>query len=74
MYFLERMASKFLVWRLKKGYGANCRTSDLDDFKRMYTRRGTKLSEAVTHSGRCASCQAKETILFLENHIDLLEM
>ena len=64
--FLEKLACRFLIWRLKIGYGANCKTSDLDDFPEMLR---PKPSDYITHSGRCGSCQAKEAIHFLEEHL-----
>ena len=67
---LEKLAARFLIWRLKISYGANCKTSDLDDFPEMLQ---PKPSDYVMHSGRCGSCQAKEAIHFLEGHIDLLD-
>lgn len=55
---------------LKKGYGADCRTTDLDDFKKMY--RKYTYREAVESGGRCGSCLARETIKFIESRIELL--
>lgn len=53
---------------LKRGYGCNCETSDLDDFKEMY-----KEPKDVFHGGRCASCRAKEICDWIDEHIDLLK-
>lgn len=69
--FIERLVAKFLIWRLRVGYGADCETSDLDDQREMYLEG--KLSESVIHQGRCASCRAAETIAFLEEHRSLLK-
>ena len=69
MNYLEKLACIFLIWRLRKGYGANCDGSDLDDFPEMLK---PKPSDYVTSSGRCASCRAKETIGFLEENIENL--
>lgn len=66
----EKEATKLLIEKLKEGYGANCETSDLDDFEDLTS---DKLSELVVSKSRCASCRAKETILFLEHHLELLE-
>lgn len=68
----EIEACRYLIKRFKIGYGANCKTSDLDDFDRMY-KKG-KLSKSVIFSGRCASCRAKEAIIFLKEHIELLKI
>jgi hypothetical protein len=62
---------RWLIKRLKAGYGADCITSDLDDFREMYVHPSTKLSKAI-RGARCGSCQAKEMIDFLKEHIDLL--
>ena len=62
MDYLEKLACRFLIWRLKIGYGANCKTRDLDDFK-----------EDGGDYPRCASCQARETIEFLEEHIKTID-
>ena len=70
MNHLEKLCCRFLIWRLKIGYGANCKTSDLDDFPEMLH---PKPSEYVMHSGRCGSCQAREAINFLEAHIETIE-
>ena len=59
---------------LKEGYGADCKTSDLDDFRKMYTNKKYKMHEMITSDARCASCRAKETIKFIESVVGLLEM
>lgn len=59
---------RMAVWILKKGYGGNCPTSDLDDFPDMY-----KVPKDVFHDGRCASCRAREVIDWIEDHIRLLK-
>ena len=58
---------------LKKGYGADCRTSDLDDFRKRYTDKKHKMHDLITSDERCVGCRAKETIIFIEDHIDLLK-
>lgn len=57
--------AKFII---KRGYGADCPISDLDD-----GILGEKLcSDAIMHSGRCGSCRAKETIDWIDQHVELL--
>jgi hypothetical protein len=58
---------------LKKSYGANCKASDLDEFRKEFINKKYKLSETLTHNGRCLSCRAKETIIFLKEVIELLK-
>jgi len=67
--FLEIQFWRVAIWILKKGYGANCRTSDLDDFPEEY-----KSPKDVFSKNRCGSCRAKETINWIEDHIKLIEM
>lgn len=70
MKWIEIQFWKVAKFIIKRGYGADCLTSDLDD-----GILGEKLSsEAVIHSGRCGSCRAKETIDWIDQHIELLEM
>ena len=59
----EILACQYLIKRLKLEYGANCPTSDLDDFPEL--RKNGK--------SQCGSCLAKQTIEFLENNIELLK-
>lgn len=54
-----KLLIRFLIWRLRKGYGANCEALDTNDFPEL------KWEE------RCASCRAKEVIEFLERHMKL---
>lgn len=63
-YNKEIEACKYLIKRLKAGYGANCKTSDVDDFG---------LKQYKNHQARCGSCRAKETIDFLKEHIALIK-
>ena len=65
--WIEVKLCKLLIFLLRRDYGADCRTSDLDDFPEML---GANKSKYVESSGRCASCRAKETIKFLEEHIE----
>jgi hypothetical protein len=73
MKLIENVACRFLIYRFKKGYGADCKTSDLDDFKNEHTgvNNGLTRKETVMHPARCASCRAEETIDFLKQHIIL---
>lgn len=63
MDWIEILVCRLTIWFLKRDYGANCETKDTDDF------------HDLVHEGypRCASCQAKETTDFLEEHIRLLK-
>ena len=56
MNYLEKLAVKFIIWRIRKGWGADCEEEDPD----WHT------------PGGCSSCQAKHTIEFLERHLDML--
>jgi len=57
MNYLETQFWKIAIWLIKRGYGADCDTHDLDDFN----------GEA-----RCPSCKAKDIIEWIEEHIELL--
>ena len=70
MNTIETLFWKVAIWILRRGYGADCETSDLDDFHEMYSN--APLSESIAHGGRCGSCKAKETIAFIKNHIELI--
>ena len=54
-----KLLIRFLIWKLKKDYGANCEIKDTDDFPEL---KGEQ-------RGRCPSCRCKETIEFLENYL-----
>jgi hypothetical protein len=54
---------------IRKGYGANCKVSDLDEFPKYY-----KNPKNVLLSSRCPSCRAKEIINWIDEHIRLLKM
>lgn len=71
--YLEILIYRLTIWLLKRGYGANCKTSDLEDFKDDWVRH-VPVHEAVVSGGRCGSCRAKETIIFLEEAIKLIKM
>ncbi|MFA5695876.1 MAG: hypothetical protein WC917_00220 [Bacilli bacterium] len=58
---------------IEKGYGNGCETSDLDDFKDDWVKHCKSLGEAVISKGRCASCRAKEVIVWIDEHIELLK-
>lgn len=58
---------------IKKDYGADCKTSDLDDFKNDWVKHCKTLEEAVISGGRCPSCRAKEVISWIDEHIELLK-
>lgn len=50
---------KYLI---RKGYGADCETKDLDDLG------------DIAKDARCGSCYAEEMIEWIDNHIKLLEL
>lgn len=60
---------KFAIYLIKRGYGANCSTSDLEDFSEMYIK-----PKDIFHQGRCPSCRSKEVCDWIKEHIELLEM
>lgn len=59
------------IWLIKRGYGCDCPTSDLDDFP---LEQKMTPKEIVFRSSRCPSCKAKETIDWIKEHIELLKM
>lgn len=63
MDWIEILVCRLTIWFLKRGYGANCETKDTDDFPDIVPGK----------LPRCGSCQAKETIALLEEHILLLK-
>lgn len=77
----ELATCRWLIRRLKAGYGARCKTSDLDDFKNIMalavknsTPKNNTIQKCVMSDERCGACRAKETIHFLEHHIELIKM
>ena len=69
MKYFEIKFWRFVQWLIRRDYRADCETSDIDD-----GTAGKKFTqEAVMHDGRCVSCRAKETLVFIEDHIDLIE-
>ncbi len=65
---------RFAIWLIRRGYGANCETSDLEDFEfnglDAMRVRGWR---DVFAPGRCASCRAREAIDWIQKHIELIE-
>lgn len=64
---------EILFWKcarriIIKGYGCDCEGSDLDEFPEMY-----QTPKDTFASGRCASCRAKEIVLWIESHIELIK-
>lgn len=57
--YIEIKITQLMIWRLRKGYGANCETKDIDDFP----------NEDISKS-RCPSCKYKECIDLLNEHIE----
>ena len=66
--YLDILIARIMIWRLKRGYGCNCGTSDLDDFPEEHTT-----AKSVFDPGRCASCRAKEVVDWLEDYIKLIK-
>ena len=60
--FVDVVVARVAIWYIRRGYGANCETTDKEDFGENY------LEEA-----RCGSCRAKEIIDWLEDHIKLIQ-
>ena len=60
-----RVAKRIIL----KGYGADCETSDLDDFPEKY-----QTPQSVFNRGRCGSCRAKEMVNWIDDHISLIQM
>lgn len=67
MTYIETIFWRIAKWIIKRGYGANCEGSDLDDFPELH-----KDPKSVFDSGRCASCRAKEIINWIDDHIELI--
>ncbi len=67
MNWLEIQFWKVAKWIIRRGYGADCETSDLDELPQTY-----KTPQDVFRGGRCGSCRAKEVIDWIDGHIDLL--
>ena len=69
MKIIEILFWKLARWIIIRGYGANCETSDLDDFPEDY-----KVPKDVFLDRRCGSCRAKEVVEWIDKHIELLRM
>lgn len=66
--YIEIWFWKIAIRLIKKDYGANCETSDLNDFQKTF-----KNCEDVFSPSRCPSCQAREIINWIEGYIELLK-
>lgn len=66
--WIEIQFWKFVKYIIRRGYGANCPVSDLDEFKKMF-----KKPMDVFHPSRCGSCRAKEIIDWIDGHIELIK-
>jgi len=66
---LDILIAKLAIWSIRRGYGADCEMSDLDEFSEEY-----KIPKDVFRSSRCSSCRAKEVIDWLEEHIKLISL
>jgi hypothetical protein len=67
----EKWIYRQAIKLIKEGYGADCETSDLDDF--YSTCPNDYVGAHHEPKSRCASCRAKEAIEFLEYTIDLID-
>lgn len=65
---MEIQVTRLMIYLIRKGYGCDCKTSDLDDFSEEYIT-----AKSVFAKDRCASCRAKEIIDWLEEHIKLVK-
>ena len=54
-----KQAIQLVIRKIRKDYGANCKTRDVDDFP--------ELREAHSYL-RCQSCRARDVIRFLEDY------
>lgn len=64
---IEIWACRWLIKRIKGGYGADCEHLDYEEDALM-------IPHELNAQGRCGSCRAKEVVQWLEEHIELLEM
>lgn len=63
MDWVEIRVIRVMIWFIRRGWGANCKTKDLDDMDGL----------AWDNPGRCGSCRAKEVIEWLEDDIKLIK-
>lgn len=61
MQIIEHFILRLAIAVLKRGYGADCPTRDVDDMPEL----------KMYPIARCASCEAAECIDFLQRTIDL---
>ena len=62
MNYLEIQFWRVDKWIIRRGYGANCETRDIDDFP-----------DEDLGKARCASCKAKEMIGWIDEHIEVIK-
>jgi hypothetical protein len=65
---LEILFWNIAKWLIRRGWGAYCESSDIDDFPDMWV--GAK---NAAHPGRCGSCRAKEIIEWIDMNIEMLK-
>jgi len=58
---LEIQFWRIAKWLIRKGYGADCEVSDIQE-----------LGLSHDNPARCSSCKAKEVIGWIDEHISLL--
>jgi hypothetical protein len=68
---LEIRFWKLAKWIIRKGYGADCEESDIDE--ELFSNP-KEMRAYLTSTSRCASCRAKEVIDWIDHHIDLIRM
>lgn len=56
--YLEIQFWKIAKWIIRRGYGANCETKDVDIYEGV---------------ARCASCKAKEVLEWIDEHIEVIK-
>lgn len=52
--------SRLMIRLIRRGYGASCTTKDIEDFP------------GIEERARCPSCQAREVVDWLEDHVKLI--
>jgi hypothetical protein len=63
-WMIDKLLIKLMKRRVRKAWGANCPTNDIDDFP--------DLTHDISSPERCDSCVAKEFIEWLDGWEELL--
>lgn len=64
--FLDKICVKLMVWRIEKGFGADCATPDYIDHP------GDLKKELTENTPRCPSCRSRDVIEWLEESFEPL--